>query len=115
MTLTQLDAARPPGPVRPRPTRTAPSTGGGCAARSPRWALLASAIAAVGISLGSLVAGRLAEDATRRWSGCCRSASSAAAVLDTAGRTLWAGVVDRAEGRLRADLLDAAMHQPLPR
>ena len=29
-------------------------------------------------------------------------------------RTLWAGVVDRAEGRLRADLLDAAMHQPLP-
>ena len=27
---------------------------------------------------------------------------------------MWAGVVDRAEGRLRADLLDAALHQPLP-
>ncbi len=37
-----------------------------------------------------------------------------AAVLDTGARTLWAGVVDRAEGRLRADLLDAALHQPLP-
>ena len=36
-----------------------------------------------------------------------------AALLDTVARTLWAGVVDRAEGRLRADLLDAALHQPL--
>jgi ABC-type multidrug transport system fused ATPase/permease subunit len=36
-----------------------------------------------------------------------------AATLDTVGRTLWAGLVDRAEGRLRADLLDAAMAQPL--
>jgi len=34
-------------------------------------------------------------------------------VLDTAGRTAWSAVVDRAEGRLRADLLSAAMHQPL--
>ena len=36
-----------------------------------------------------------------------------AAVLDTAGRTVWAAVVDRAEGRLREDLVDAALHQPL--
>jgi ABC-type multidrug transport system fused ATPase/permease subunit len=35
------------------------------------------------------------------------------ATLDTVGRTAWAGVVDRAEGRLRADLLAAALAQPL--
>ena len=33
--------------------------------------------------------------------------------VDTVAKTLWAGVVDRAEGRLRSDLLDAAMAQPL--
>jgi ATP-binding cassette subfamily B protein len=78
------------------------------------WALLACAIAAVGTSLGSLVAGRLAEHATATLVGLLATCVVGAAVLDTAARTLWAGVVDRAEGRLRADLLDAALHQPLP-
>lgn len=36
-----------------------------------------------------------------------------AATVDTAGRVVWAGVVDRAEGRLRGDLLSAALQQPL--
>ncbi len=36
-----------------------------------------------------------------------------AAVLDTAGRAAWSGVVDRAEGVLRADLLAAALQQPV--
>ncbi len=36
-----------------------------------------------------------------------------AALVDTVAKTMWAGVVDRAEGRLRSDLLDAAMSQPL--
>ncbi len=35
------------------------------------------------------------------------------AALDSVGQVLWAGVVDRAEGRLRGDLLTAAMSQPL--
>ena len=35
------------------------------------------------------------------------------AVLDTVAKTMWATVCDRAEGRLRSDLLDAAMAQPL--
>ncbi len=76
-------------------------------------ALVACAIAAVGTSLGSLIAGRLAEHATADLVGVLALCVVGAAVLDTAARTLWAGVVDRAEGRLRADLLDAAMHQPL--
>ncbi len=37
-----------------------------------------------------------------------------AAGLDTVGRTVFSTVVGRAEGRLRADLIDAVWHQPLP-
>ncbi|WP_193612231.1 ATP-binding cassette domain-containing protein [Nocardioides lijunqiniae] len=76
-------------------------------------ALVACGVAAVGTSLGSLVAGMLAEEASSRLIGVLALCVVGAAVLDTAARTLWAGVIDRAEGRLRADLLDAAMHQPL--
>ena len=43
------------------------------------------------------------------WSGCSPPASSERLSSTPSARTLWAGVVDRAEGRLRADLLDAAM------
>ncbi|GAA1251829.1 ATP-binding cassette domain-containing protein [Oryzihumus leptocrescens] len=78
------------------------------------WAPLACAVAAMGTSLGTLVAGQLAEHATERLVVLLAACVVGAAVLDTAARTLWAGVVDRAEGRLRADLLDAALHQPLP-
>ena len=77
------------------------------------WALTACAVAAVGTSLGSLVAGRLAEHATATLVQVLALCVLGAAVLDTLARTLWAGVVDRAEGQLRADLLDAALHQPL--
>jgi ABC-type multidrug transport system fused ATPase/permease subunit len=77
------------------------------------WALLACAVAAVGTSLGTVVAGRLAERASADLVGILAACVVGAAVLDTAARTLWAGVVDRAEGRLRADLLVAALHQPL--
>jgi len=76
-------------------------------------ALVACAVAAVGTSLGSLVAGRLADNATDRLVVVLAVCVIGAALLDTVARTLWAGTVDRAEGRLRADLLDAAMHQPL--
>lgn len=76
-------------------------------------ALVACGVAAVGTSLGSLVAGRLAEDASTRLIELLALCVVGAATLDTIARTLWAGVIDRAEGRLRADLLDAALHQPL--
>src|SRR6476469_8530299 len=114
MSLTQFESVRRAGPIpAPPPDRR---TVDWRRLRSPvaAWALLACAIAAVGTSLGSLVAGRLAEHATATLVGLLATCVVGAAVLDTAARTLWAGVVDRAEGRLRADLLDAALHQPLP-
>src|SRR3954468_4230465 len=114
MALTQLDADRT---VRTEPA-TVPD-----AAHTVDWrrlrgptataALVACAIAAIGTSLGTLIAGRLAEHAGPALVGLLAVCVVGAAVLDTTGRTLWAGVVDRAEGRLRADLLDAALHQPL--
>jgi len=114
MTSTDL------GPVRVAETPTpAPDRG-----RTVDWrrlrgpvagvALVACAIAAVGTALGSLVAGQLAEHPTSALVGLLAACVVGAAVLDTGARTLWAGVVDRAEGQLRADLLDAALHQPLP-
>ncbi|HEU5037077.1 MAG TPA: ABC transporter ATP-binding protein [Nocardioides sp.] len=111
---TTLDADRPvrtTSQVPPPPERTVDWR----RLRSPvaAIALVACAIAAIGTSLGSLIAGHLAEHATRERVMLLAVCVVGAAVLDTGARTLWAGVVDRAEGRLRADLLDAAMHQPL--
>src|SRR3954453_7504079 len=103
VTSPRLDPPEPGRTVDWRRLRT-PVAGG---------ALVACAVAAIGTSLGSLVAGRLAEDATGRLVALLALCVVGAAVLDTLARTLWAGTVDRAEGALRADLLDAAMHQPL--
>src|SRR6478609_12010151 len=114
MSLSQLESVRRAGPTPATPPDR-DRTVDWRRLRSPvaAWALLACAIAAVGTSLGSLVAGRLAEHATATLVGLLALCVVGAAVLDTAARTLWAGVVDRAEGKLRADLLDAALHQPL--
>ena len=76
-------------------------------------AIVCSMFSAIGMSLGSVVAGHLAQ---APGSGLVRLLALCVvggAFLDTIGRTLWSGLVDRAEGRLRADLLDAAMAQPL--
>jgi ATP-binding cassette subfamily B protein len=77
------------------------------------WALAAAAAAAVGETGGTVVAGRLAERPTTALVELLALCLVGGAVLDTAGRTAWSGVVDRAEGRLRADLLAAALAQPL--
>jgi len=76
-------------------------------------ALSALCLAALGQALGTVVAGHLAEGATTRLVTLLATCVIGAAVLDTAGRIAWVGVVDRAEGALRGDLLDAALHQPL--
>src|SRR5690349_12440742 len=76
-------------------------------------ALAASAVGAVGMTLGTVVAGKLAQDPTQSlvwWLAICLVG---AAVVDTAGKIAWVGCSDRAEGRLRKDLLDAALNQPL--
>jgi ATP-binding cassette subfamily B protein len=116
MTLTQLD---PELAAADQPTRAHldhPS-------RSLRWdrvrgwtaycALAAAAVAALGETAGTVVAGRVAERATGALVGLLAICVVGGALLDTVGRTVWASVVDRAEGRLRADLLSAAMAQPL--
>ncbi|HEX8780502.1 MAG TPA: ABC transporter ATP-binding protein, partial [Nocardioides sp.] len=72
-----------------------------------------SFVGAIGTSLGSVVAGRLAESPTRALVVALALCVVGAAAIDTVAKTIWAAVVDRAEGRLRADLLDAALEQPL--
>ncbi len=73
----------------------------------------ASFLGAVGASVGSVVAGHLADHPSQAWVTVLALCVVGAAVVDTTARTIWTGVVDRAEGELRADLLDAAMAQPL--
>jgi ATP-binding cassette, subfamily B, bacterial len=78
-------------------------------------ALLAMTIAAVLQSLGTVVIGRLATNPVWTTVGVLAGCLLGAAVLDTLGRTVWARIADLAEGRLRADLLTAALSQPLER
>ncbi|WP_408896563.1 ATP-binding cassette domain-containing protein [Nocardioides sp. R1-1] len=77
------------------------------------FAVVAVALAALGQALGTVVAGRIAEHPTAALVGWLACFVVGAAAVDTAGRVVWAGVVDRAEGRLRGDLLSAALQQPL--
>ncbi|KQX69446.1 ABC transporter ATP-binding protein [Angustibacter sp. Root456] len=81
--------------------------------RGSTVALTASALAGLGQALGTKVAGWLAEGPTLRLVLVLAACVVGAALLDTLGRTLWSVAVDRAEGRLRADLLDAVMDQPV--
>ncbi len=76
-------------------------------------ALAALTIGTVGAALGTVVAGGLAENPTRAGVMLLALYLVGGALLDAAGRVAWSGVVDRAEGRLRGDLLSAALHQPL--
>ncbi|GAB7006093.1 ATP-binding cassette domain-containing protein [Nocardioides sp. AN3] len=76
-------------------------------------ALTAAAVAAVSATLGTVVAGRLAEDPSRHLVALLALCAIGAAVVDTAGKVTWVGVSDRVEGRLREDVLRAAMRQPL--
>jgi ABC-type multidrug transport system fused ATPase/permease subunit len=82
-------------------------------ARGTVIALVASALAGTGQALGAVMAGHLAQGPTGELLALLALCVVGAALLDTAGRTLWSVSVDRAEGRLRADLLDAVMHQPV--
>ncbi|QBX57661.1 ABC transporter ATP-binding protein [Nocardioides seonyuensis] len=72
-----------------------------------------SLVSATGVSLGSVVAGQLAEDPTQALVSLLAICVVGSAVIDTLARTIWATVCDRAEGQLRADLLDAALAQPV--
>lgn len=77
------------------------------------FALVCASIAAIGTTLGTVVAGRLAESPTSALIWLLALCVVGAALIDTVGKIVWVGVSDRAEGRLRDDLLDAALSQPL--
>ncbi|MGN6414457.1 ATP-binding cassette domain-containing protein [Flexivirga sp.] len=70
-------------------------------------------VGTVAQTMGTVVAGRLAAHPTRTLVILLAVCVVGGAVLDTVGRYFWASIIDRAEGALRADLLDAALHQPL--
>lgn len=72
-----------------------------------------SLFGAVSASLGAMFAGRLADEPTSRLVLLLALCVIGGAVVDTVAKTMWATVVDRAEGQLRSDLLDAALAQPL--
>src|SRR4051794_28476711 len=75
-------------------------------------ALSASAVGAVGMTLGTVVAGQLAENPTRGLVWLLAICLVGAAVVDTAGEIGWGGCSGRAEGRLREGLLPAAPRPP---
>lgn len=78
-------------------------------------AVLLCLAGAVGETLGTVVAGRLAEGATVGLVAALAACVVLGAVLESVGRVIWAGVSDRAEGRLRDDLVAAAWAQPVHR
>src|SRR3954468_17571828 len=115
MTLTTTPVTTPdqerltPAPVDPSRSVDARRLRSSVAAA----ALAASAVGGVGVTLGTVVAGRLAEHPTRGLVWLLALCVVGAAVVDTAGKVAWVGHSDRAEGRLREDLLRAALRQPL--
>ena len=80
---------------------------------SAMWCLVASAVAGVAATSGTVVAGRIAESPSGRLLTLLALCLVGGAVIDTVAGVTWAASVDRAVGALRADLLDAALHQPL--
>ncbi|MDR6877827.1 ATP-binding cassette domain-containing protein [Microbacterium barkeri] len=120
------DAASPDSPAPSGPRR--PADAARSASERPAWRRLGwrrlggpAAFAAIvllvagttGQAAGTVIAGRLSGDPTVDALLLFALCVVGGAVVDSVGQVLWAGVVDRAEGRLRGDLLTAAMSQPL--
>jgi ABC-type multidrug transport system fused ATPase/permease subunit len=76
-------------------------------------ALAAAAVASLGSTLGTVVAGLLAAHPSWRLVGLLMLCVVGGAVINSSGKIIWVGVADRVEGRLRADVLQAAIRQPL--
>ncbi len=75
--------------------------------------LIGSLVAATLASLASIVAGRLTDNASTQLVQLLALCVVGGALIDTVAKTGWFAIVDRAEGALRADLLEAALAQPL--
>ncbi|UTT66999.1 ABC transporter ATP-binding protein/permease [Janibacter sp. CX7] len=83
--------------------------------RSPAAAaaLVCSALAAISLTLGTVVVGRLAETPSTSLVQLLAVLVIGGALVDNIGKVVWVGLSDRAEGVLRDDLLDAALAQPV--
>ena len=122
MTEALIPTTDPAASTTGRPVRTRPGAAGD-PSRRVDWrrlrsplvvvALTCASVAALGTTFGTVVAGRLAQDPSTALVWLLAACVVGASVIDTSGKVLWVGVSDRAEGRLREDLLDAAMQQPL--
>ncbi|MEJ8278010.1 ATP-binding cassette domain-containing protein [Pseudonocardia spirodelae] len=77
-------------------------------------AVAAAVVAAVAEAVAATVVGAVVGGPTVTLVTVLAGLLLGAALLDTLGRVLFSGVVSRAEGRLRADLLGSALAQPLP-
>ncbi len=78
------------------------------------WLGLAlAAAAALGETLGTVLAGRTAVGPTATLVALLALCLIGGSLVDVLGRVSWSRVVDLAEGQLRTDLLAAALHQPL--
>lgn len=91
----------------------APLTWRRLSGRGSTAALALAVVAAVAETVGTVVAGSLADGPTPGAVALLAALLVGSAVLDMVGRTGFSTVVGRAEGVLRSDLLDAALRQPL--
>ena len=76
-------------------------------------ALAILALTTVAAAFATVAAGWMAQQPQSNTLWVLGACVIGAAVFNTVGHLMWAGVVDRAEGRLRSDLLTAALDQPL--
>ena len=76
-------------------------------------ALSGAAAAAIATTLGTVVAGQLAERPSWSLVGLLALCVVGAAVVNSAAKIGWVVVSDRVEGKLRSDVLAAALRQPL--
>ena len=116
--MTQTLERTPDAPATP-PTASSAET-----SRSVDWrrirspvavaALVCAAIASLGVTLGTVVMGQLAEHPTAALVGVLAACVIGGSLIGPVGKVAWVGLSDRAEGRLREDLLDAALRQPVP-
>ncbi|WP_022910558.1 ATP-binding cassette domain-containing protein [Aestuariimicrobium kwangyangense] len=76
-------------------------------------ALIVLAIGSLAMVLGNVFAGQVAQQPSWQVVRWLAIAMIGGSILDMSGRYLWFGEIDRVEGGLRRDLLDAALNQPL--
>lgn len=76
-------------------------------------ALFVLLVGSVATVWGNVLAGRIAQTPSWELLRGLALAMVGGAMLDMLGRYIWFGEIDRVEGGLRRDLLDAALNQPL--